>query len=219
MINELIVYSNPKCVTSEAIKSIKINLQFASVDKDIKTIMITSSMPGEGKSFIAANLACAFVEDKKRVLLVDCDLRRGRQHRIFKQENIRGLSNLLLEDLNNLENYVTKLNDPKITLMTCGTIPPNPSELLNSNKNKALVEFLKKSYDLVIFDCPPVQNLSDPLIMSTLVDSTLVVCSQNQTPIDLLESTKKSLEQVSANINGVVFNNITNKISSYYNEY
>lgn len=220
MQNELIVYSDPKSSMSEAIRTIRTNLQFASVDNKLKTILVTSSIPGEGKSFIASNLAVSLADAGNKVLLVDCDIRRGRQHRIFKRHNKKGLSSLLLEDVKTAyKSYINDSGIKNLSIIFKGVTPPNPSELLNSAKNKELISIIKKQYDYVIFDGAPVGGLPDSLVMSTLVDGVIVVCSYKSTSYKLLEDTKKNLENINANILGVVLNRTEKKNSKYYEEY
>ena len=212
---ELLAQKYPKSVVSESIKTLRTNLQFSSVDEDIKTILITSSIPGEGKSFISANLAISFAQTDKRVLIVDCDMRKGRQHRIFKLSNSKGLSNLLIDDMTNLKDYINKTSVPGVHVITRGTVPPNPSELLNSKKNADLLRVLKAKYDVIIYDGVPCNGLPDSIIMSKLVDKVLIVSSDSMTPKSVLESTKKQLESVNAPIAGDVLNNVNRKNSTY----
>ena len=217
---ELLIEKNPKSVVSESIKELRTNLQFSSVDNEMKTILVTSSLPGEGKSFISANLAVAFAQLGKRVLLVDCDMRKGRQHKMFKVPNLSGLSDLLIDDVKEMNGYIIKgefgkMKIDKLSLITRGTVPPNPSELLNSRKNKLLIKLLKEKYDFVIFDGAPCNGLTDSIIMSTLVDQVLIVTSEGKTPKDILEETRKSLENVNAPITGIVLNKINKKSSAY----
>lgn len=217
---ELIVNKFPKSLVSEGIKTLRTNLQFSSVDKELKSILITSSIPGEGKSFISANLATAFCQTGKNVLIVDCDMRKGRQHKIFNVSNLKGLSNLLIDDFRNTYlSYIKNTEVKNLFLLTSGTTPPNPSELLNSDKNKELMKLLISKFDLVIFDGVPCNGLPDSIIMSTLVDKTLIVSAENITPKSLLENTKKSLESVNSNIAGVVINKINMKDNKYYGKY
>lgn len=218
MMNELVVESNPKSSISEAIKTIRTNLQFSSIDKELETVLVTSSMPSEGKSFISSNLAVAFVQDGQKVLLVDCDMRKGRQHKIFNVDNERGLSTLLLGPINvtNIKNHTQRTKINNLDILTMGIIPPNPSELLNSENMKSLIELLKKEYDLIIFDGVPVNGLTDSVIMSKLVDEVVIVSAMKQTPIELLTQTKKTLEAVEANIAGVIVNKVPNKNGGYY---
>ena len=212
---ELLVQKYPKSVVSESIKTLRTNLQFSSVDEDIKTILITSSIPGEGKSFISANLAISFAQTDKRVLIVDCDMRKGRQHRIFKLSNSKGLSNLLIDDMTNYKDYINKTSVDGVHVITRGTVPPNPSELLNSKKNADLIRVLKAKYDVIIYDGVPCNGLPDSIIMSKLVDKVLIVSSDSMTPKSVLESTKKQLESVNAPIAGDVLNNVNRKNSTY----
>lgn len=221
MYKELIINNDPKAIISETIRTLRTNIQFASVDKNIKSILITSSMPGEGKSFIAANLACAFAQNGLNVLLVDCDIRKGRQHLIFETTNHKGLSNLLLEDVSiKYKDYIHKTEIDNLSVMFKGVTPPNPAELLSSAKNKDLIKTLEKNYDLVIFDSAPINNgLTDSLIMGSIVDGVIIVSAHKQTPVGILNNTKKSLENVNANILGVVLNKSENKSHKYYGHY
>lgn len=212
---ELLAQKYPKSVVSESIKTLRTNLQFSSVDEDIKTILITSSIPGEGKSFISANLAISFAQTDKRVLIVDCDMRKGRQHRIFKLSNSKGLSNLLIDDMTNYKDYINKTSVDGVHVITRGTVPPNPSELLNSKKNADLLRVLKAKYDVIIYDGVPCNGLPDSIIMSKLVDKVLIVSSDSMTPKSVLESTKKQLESVNAPVAGDVLNNVNRKNSTY----
>lgn len=219
MTEELITYQNPKAKISEAIKSIRTNLQFSNVDNNIKTIMITSSVPGEGKSFVSANLAFAFASDNMKVLLIDCDLRRGRQNKIFDIENNKGLSNLLIDNVTYRKSYVKATKYENLYVLPSGVIPPNPSELLGSKKNKNLLEILKLEYDVIILDCPPVNGLPDALVMSSLADTVLIVSAHNITKMEHLKDTKRALTQVNANISGVIFNQVDRKLSREYDRY
>lgn len=217
---ELIVDKYPKSLISEGVKSLRTNLSFSSVDKELKTILITSSIPSEGKSFISANLATAFAQTGKNVLLIDCDMRKGRQHKIFNISNENGLSNLLIDNFEDkYSSYIKATEVKKLFVLPCGTVPPNPSELLNSSKNKNLIEFLKGKFDLIIFDGVPCNGLPDSVIMSTIVDKTLIVSADGVTPKELLNNTKKSLESVNANIAGVILNKVNMSGNKYYGKY
>lgn len=220
MLEELIVKSNPKSSFSEAIKAVRTNLKFASVDNEIKTILITSSMPGEGKSFISANLAVAFAEAGSKTLIVDCDLRRGRQHKIFGVQGSMGYSNLLISNTTkNYSKYIKKTDITGLSILPMGTLPPNPIELLDSKKNKDFIENIRSEYDVVIFDCPPVNAVIDALTLTNIIDSILIVCSMDKTPKPLLEATKKKIEQVNGKISGVIVNNVNGNRKGYYSNY
>lgn len=213
---ELLVEKFPKAMVSENIKSLRTNLQFTAIDKDTKTILVTSTNAGEGKSFVAANLAISFAQADKRVLLVDCDLRKGRAHRLFKIPNTRGLSNLLTDYLENLNGYVNMTDVRGLDVITCGTYPPNPSELLSSQKNRQLVEMLRSMYDIVILDGAPVNGLADSVILAGMVDETLLVTRDGGTAKSDLAAAKDALSKVGARVAGVVFNFVNRKHSKYY---
>lgn len=220
MKDELIVNSNPKSIISEGIKTLRTNLQFADIDKTMKTVLFTSSLPGEGKSFVASNLAVAFAQNGSKTLIVDADLRKGREHHIFNIKNDKGLSNLLIDDVEkNYKKYIKKTDIENLSIMTMGTIPPNPSELLNSEKTQILVNKLKEEYDMIIFDSVPVNGLTDALILSNYIDKTVIVCAIKVTPTDLLNKTKKSLQNVGADIAGIIVNKVPTDDSTYYNKY
>ena len=217
--SELIVKDAPKSIVSENIKSLRTNLQFTAVDKNLRTILVTSTNAGEGKSFISSNLAVSFAQADKRVLLVDCDLRKGRIHRLFKIANKEGLSNLLTGELRDAYDYIRKTNINNLDIITCGTYPPNPSELLSSRKNKKLIENLRGKYDIIIFDGAPVGGLADSVILSSLMDETIIVTRDGATSKSDLMATKEALDKVGAKIAGVVFNAVNRKSSKYYNNY
>lgn len=218
---ELIVNSYPKSSVTESIKTIRTNLRFSSVNKKLQTILITSSISGEGKSFISANLAVDYANSKEKVLLIDCDLRKGRQQELFNviTSSRMGFSNLLIDDnwKKNLKEYIHSTEIKNLDILTTGTIPPNPSVLLESSKIEKVIDELKKQYDVIIFDTPPVTGLTDTLILSRLADVVLIVARAKKTTPELLENTKKALENVNANIAGVVLNRVDKYDNKYYN--
>ena len=217
--SELVVANAPKAIVSENIKSLRTNLQFTAVDAKVKTILVTSTNAGEGKSFISSNLAISFAQADKKVLLVDCDLRKGRLHKLFGLTNTNGLSNLLASDTRNFGKFVHPTKIKNLDVMTCGTYPPNPSELLASKKNRHLIKTLQEFYDVIIFDGAPVGGLADSVILASLMDETLIVVKDgNTTKVDLATA-KDSLEKVGAKVAGIVFNMVNRKSSKYYNSY
>lgn len=220
MKNELIVEQNPKSSVAEALRIIRTNLMFSSADKKVKTVLITSSVSGEGKSFTSANLAIAFAQNGSNVLLVDCDMRNGRLHRMFNVTNDKGLSNLLLGNVEKeYKEYIKNTYIHKLDILTSGIVPPNPSELLGSKKNKKLVEILRSEYDYIIFDGTPVGGLTDSLIMTKYVDKVAVVCAVNYTKKEQLIETKKTLLNVGADIAGVIVNKVPDVNTHYYSYY
>ena len=219
MIEELELLRNPKSRVVEAVKTIRTNLEFSSADNDNNKIMLTSTAPGEGKSFITACLAQSYANSGKKVLIIDCDLRRGRQYEIFGVSNNKGLSNVLISDLDGVKIQTIKTKLPKVYLLPGGTIPPNPSELLESQKMVDVVAMLEKDYDILLFDCPPVAGLSDPLIVTKYVDTTVLVTAYKSTQVDLLKKSVKALEAVNARIAGVIFNKVPTGGNGYYGKY
>ncbi len=219
MIEELELLSNPKSRVAEAVKTIRTNLEFSSADRGNKKIMLTSTAPAEGKSFITACLAQSYAASGKKVLIIDCDLRRGRQYEIFGVSNNRGLSNILISDLEGVKIETIKTKIKGVYLLPGGTVPPNPSELLESQKMKQVTEMLESDYDILLFDCPPVIGLSDPLIITKYVDTTVIVAAYKTTPREMLKKAVKSLEAVNAHIAGVIFNKVPSTNNGYYSKY
>ena len=216
MLEELNMLSNPKSRVAEAVKTIRTNLEFSLVNGGEKKIMLTSTEPGEGKSFIAASLAQSYALSGKKVLIIDCDLRRGRQYEIFGVSNGKGLSNILISDLSGVKIETIKTKLKGVYLLPSGTVPPNPSELLESKRMGKLIDMLENNYDIIIFDCPPV---SDALVVTKYVSTTVIVTAYKQTSEDMLKKTVKALEGVNAHIAGVILNKVPATKNGYYNKY
>ena len=182
--------------------------------------MISSSTPNEGKSFIVANLAVAFAKTNKKVLLIDCDMRLGRQHEIFELSNQFGLSNILAEgDLKKLRQYAVKTNVKNLEVITRGVVPPNPSELLESKKMEMLLNEVKKHYDYVLIDGTPIEGISDSLILAKRADRVIMVCAANETTIEDLLNSKRALEAIEINMPGVILNQVVDKRRGGKNNY
>ncbi len=205
---------------TEEIKRIRANLKFSSIDEEVKVIAITSSLPGEGKSTISSNLAAAFAEYDEKVLLIDCDLRKGRQKKIFNVTNTRkeGLSNLLVnkEWKEKYKDFIKQTKIKNLYVIPTGPFPPNPSELLANKKFKELINLLKKEYGIIILDCPPIIGLNDAVVVSTYADTTLLVAKYKSTSINVLENSKKALDKVGARLSGVILNQVDKRANSYY---
>ena len=220
---ELLVSSNPKSAFSESIKTIRTNLQFLLVGEESKIVLITSPEPGDGKSFVSANLAIAFTQENKKVLLIDSDLRKGRQHKLFKIENDRskGYSNLILspKDDKTIASFIIKTEIENLDLLPSGAYPPNPSELLSSSSNKRLIEKLRNMYDVIILDCAPVLGLNDTLVMTKLSDVNAIVVTNKKTKLEALNQVNKSFAKANAKIDGVILNKVKQKDISYYGYY
>jgi len=217
--SDIISHKNPKSIIAESIKILRTNLQFSNVDGRLKTIMVTSSVPGEGKSFTSSNLAVAFTQLGMRVLIVDCDMRRGTQHKQFKLSNARGLSDLLIDESCEYVKYIKPSKIGNLDVVTAGTVPPNPSELLSSHRFEDFMAYARSMYDLVIFDLPPVTVVPDASIVGTKVDKTIIVSRIKVTPMDELVKTKKMLETVGINIAGAVVNGVKTSAKKYYGKY
>jgi len=219
MKEELVIFNRPKSNISEDIRTIRTNLQFTSNEKS-KVLLITSSIPGEGKSFISSNLSVAFSQTGERTLIVDCDLRLGRVHKIFGVSNENGFSNMLVNSKVEYSKYIKKTSIPNLYVISRGIVPPNPSELLNSVNTKKIIKDLRENFDRIIFDGVPVNGLPDSLIMANLVDRVILVTAVGYTSIDELNESKKALQKIDAKIAGVVVNKTNptkrGRYSNYY---
>lgn len=217
-IRHLITRINPKSPISEQYRTIRTNMQFSSVDNELKSILVTSSGPAEGKSSTTANLAVVYAQQGKRVLLVDADLRKPTMHYTFRLDNLRGLSNVLVGE-NVLEDAVNRTDIETLDVMTCGPIPPNPSELLASRKMETLLKEALLSYDMVIFDTPPVLAVTDAQILANIVDGSVLVVRSTSTEIEAATRAKEALEPAKAKLLGVVLNGREKSASNYYYYY
>lgn len=214
----LITFNNPKSPISEAYRVLRTNIQYSSIDKPLKMLTITSSGPGEGKTTTAINIAITFVQAGNRVLVIDGDLRKPKVHKIMGLDNQNGLTNILASK-GDYTKYVKKCEIEGLDIITCGAIPPNPSELLASNQMKQLMQRIREDYDLVIIDAPPVGNVTDAAIISTIVDGTILVAASGTVEIDNIKRSKELLQKVNANIIGVVLNKLDKDSKGNYYYY
>ncbi|GAA0104645.1 CpsD/CapB family tyrosine-protein kinase [Paraclostridium sordellii] len=221
MLGRLITRRDPKSPISEAYRTIRTNIEFSNLDKEIKTIVITSSQQNEGKSTVIANLAVSFagMEDK-RVLVVEGDLRNPTVHRMFNVSNSHGITEILTGQ-KSFEECVHRTEVQGLHVITCGKIPPNPSEMLASKKMKAFIKSLKDYYDYIFIDAPPIGIITDAGIVSTYTDGTMLIVASKEVDIDMVKIAKSRLEKVNANILGIVLNKFeeSNSSYSYYNYY
>ncbi|MDU1312955.1 MAG: CpsD/CapB family tyrosine-protein kinase [Clostridium septicum] len=210
----LIVEKQPKSIAAENYRTLRTNIQYSSFDKNFRVIVVTSSEPGEGKSTTAGNLALSLAQGDKKVILIDCDLRKPSIHKKFKISNTVGLSDVLIgkEDIVS----AAKKRGNNLRILTSGKIPPNPSEMLASKVMGKLLEELKERFDYIILDTPPVQAVTDSQILSTRADGTILVVKAEQTKRDSVSNAINLLKKVNANIIGTVLNGVDNKQNQYY---
>lgn len=204
---------------SEAYKSLRTNINFIASTEDVKTIVITSAIPKESKSNVAVNLAMTLATEGKRVILVDCDFRQPTLNRYLKLgRHHMGFTDVLIGRVE-LKDAITTFKDAKISVLTAGSIPPNPSEMLAQKKTKSIIDALKENFDYVIIDAPPVTVVTDAAILSTYVDGVVFVVRSKYAPIETLQLAKKRLDDVNARILGVVLTRFnaksTTKSSAY----
>ena len=210
----IISLSNPKSPEAEAYRTLRTNLQFSTVDHELQTILVTSPNPAEGKTTTVCNLAVSFAQIGKKVLIIDGDLRRPRLHTYLGLSNTVGISNVLTQNLPVQEAMKESMLD--IQVLTCGPTPPNPAELLNSNRLKELLNQLKQHFDIILIDTPPVGVVTDAAILSTLVDGTLMVVASHQTESDQAVRAMKLLQTVGAKVLGTVLTKVPADRKGYY---
>lgn len=202
----LIAIADQNSTITEQYRTIRSNIQFTSVDKELRTMVVTSSGPSEGKSTTAANLAVVFANSGKRVLLVDADLRKPTVALTFQIPNARGLSNLLGDRESDSKDYAQKTSIENLWVMPSGPKPPNPSEMLGSKRMEEVITELTQEFDLIIFDMPPVATVTDAQILAAKTDGTLLVVRERQTKKQNLIKAYDLLKIAKANILGVVYN-------------
>lgn len=213
---KLIAKYDPKSPISEQYRTIRTNILYSSIDEEIRSLMITSSGPGEGKSTTTANLAVVFSQQGKSVLLVDADLRKPTVHYTFKLTNNIGLTSVLTNQTKLME-AVNKTDENTLYVLPSGPIPPNPSELLGSKAMQHFLEQAFEEFDLIIFDTPPVLAVTDAQILSNICQGTILVVGSGKTEKDLLIKTKELLTATNGKLLGVVLNNKKpDKKGNYY---
>ena len=187
----------------------------SSPETNLKSVIVTSPLPLEGKTTTISNLAVTLAQADKNVVLVDSDLRKPRQHRLFKIRNHYGLSNYIVSDIE-IKNLIKTTPIPNLFLINAGPIPPNPSELLGSDKMNNFIENLKHSFDYILFDTPPILGLSDALVLGPKTDGVILIVWGGKTSKDALKQAKVKLDQLNIRILGVILNNVSIKDQDYY---
>lgn len=214
----LVVQNAPKSSASEAFRGLRTAIHFSSLHRDSKVIMVTSSFPGEGKSTTSANLALTFAQANNRVLLIDCDLRRPSQNTIFQHSRTPGVTELLAGDID-LPGALHTTGIDNVSLLTAGTIPPNPAEILSSDSMRDLLTGLRDSYDIIILDAPPVIPVTDAPLLTALTDLVVVVVESGRIPAKAAQRMKELLQSVQAPVAGFVLNDRTALFSATYGYY
>ena len=204
--HQLIVHEDPKSIMAEAYRTLRTNLQFAKIDSDLKTIMFTSSGPGEGKSTTAANTAIAIAQTGRKVVLMDCDLRKPVQHKIFGRQNT-GVTNILAGD-SELRDVLQGVDVANLELLTSGPVPPNPSELLGSAKMQTLITALTERSEIVVIDAPPVIAVTDASVLASKMDGIVLVVKAGTVRPEMARQAKGLLQKARGKILGVVLNQV-----------
>jgi len=205
--NELITYKYPKSSMAEAYRTLRTNLGFASMNEPCRSILFTSTSPRDGKSTIVSNLAVVMAQAGNRVLLIDADLRKPMQHNIFEVDNRQGLTNVLLREVEVDKALHNGLVD-NLHVLTSGPIPPNPAEILGSERTEQVLQQLLDEYDYVFIDSPPILAVTDASILSTIVDGVVLVLNYAVTRNDLAREAVDQFKKASARIIGVVLNQV-----------
>lgn len=218
--NTFVIRDDPRSPVSEAFRTLRTNIKFyGSSDHPIRSILLSSSLPGEGKSILLANLALTMAQNGEKVMICDCDLRRPVIHKIFKESNHQGLTNVLVGDKKVSEVINSNSIHPNLSYICCGPIPPNPYELLGSSRMGEIMKELQEVYDIVLFDSPPIIGFADGLLLANQVDGVLLVVEVKKIHREAVKQAKILLDKSKAKILGVVLNKVDLKRDSYYYHY
>lgn len=217
----LVTILYPRSPIAEAFRTLRTNIEFTSLDAPIRTLLVTSCVPGEGKTTVACNVAVVFAQSGRRTILVDADLRRPGVHDLFDLPNSFGVTNLLRSDEVTVEAAMHETEVPNLRVLTTGPLPPNPAELLSSQRMKELIERLTAAADIVVFDSPPVQAVTDAAVLAARLDGTILVIRASRTRRANIQQGRDALARVNAKVLGVVLNQIAERAGvlhyqSYY---
>ena len=202
----LIVHEEAKSPIAEAYRTLRTNIQFSKTDGELQTIMFTSAGPGEGKSTTIANTAVALAQSGKKVILMDCDLRKPVLHTIFAKKN-RGLTNILSEDAA-IDDFIQNTQVANLRILTSGPIPPNPSELLGSSKMQKVIDYLKSQADYLIIDVPPVIAVTDACVLASKVDGITLVVNSGTIRPEMAQKAKELLIKANGHVLGIILNRV-----------
>lgn len=218
-VKPLITVDKPKSVTSEKFRGIRTNILFSTADNDVQTIVFTSEKPVAGKSTISANVAITYAQAGYKTLLIDGDMRKPTQHYIFNTDNMDGFSNLIINKTD-YNKAIHKTDIVNLDLLTSGPIPPNPSELIGSEKSLEVFDYLRSEYDFIIIDTPPVNTVTDAQLFAEIAKYVVYVVDVQKNDRNAVKKGKKLIEKAGAKILGVVLNKAPeDKSSSYYYYY
>ena len=215
---KLYSHIHPMSAIAESFRTLRTNIAYSSIDDPCRVILITSAGPGEGKSTIVSNLGVVMAQAGSRALILDCDFRRPAVHKIFEVDQQRGLTNLIAQDLE-VGEVVRATEVDGLFVIDCGPIPPNPSELLGSQKMKDLLKKVGEQYDLVLIDAPPLIAVTDASVLASVVDGVIFVIKSGESRIDMAREGKAQLEKANARILGVVLNDMKAHGGGYYHHY
>ena len=212
---DLITVRDPRSPAAEAYRTLRTNLQFSSLDRPLKTLLVTSSMPDEGKSVALANLAVTLAQSERRVVVVDCDLRRPMLHTIFNIKNDVGFTSILLDEVTSVPWQATEVENLRV--IPSGPLPARPADVLSSKRIDLVIEKLKGAADIVLFDAPPIISVTDAAVLATKLDGVLLVAYAGKTRRDRVREATQLLEKVKAHIVGVVLTNAQREKGTYAN--
>ena len=212
-----IVDKLPKSITAESYRSLRTNIQYSSIDKQVKSLVVTSSNAGEGKSTVSGNLAYTFFQSGKRVLIIDCDLRKPSLHRKFNVSNEVGLTDVLV-GTSELNKVMKKIDD-NLYLLTTGTLPPNPAEIIGSNTMENFLDECKINFDYIILDTPPILPVTDSKLLAIKADATVLVVRSEISKSKHVSQAFKELEKVNANVIGTILNDVEMHSEKLYYDY
>ncbi len=220
MTNTLVTISNPRSPVAEAYRALRTNLEFSGLDKPLRSMVVTSASPDEGKSTTLANLAVTIAQAGKRVILVDCDLRRPSLHQIFNVRNNMGITDLMRDESLMSNPPLQDTPVPSLKLLTSGQLPPNPAELLGSRRMSEIIACLLGQADVVLFDTPPIIAVTDAALLSAKVDGVILVIGAGKTRREHARKAKALLDKVNARLVGTVLNNVRfdSSLQYYYSE-
>ncbi len=215
----LVSVTDPSSVVAEQFRTIRTNIQFSAVDKKIQSLVVTSAEPSEGKSTVSSNLAVVWAKQNEKVLLIDADLRRPTAHRTFNLLNAAGLSSYLSNNAV-YEEIIQETEVPNLSVISSGPIPPNPAELLNSRHINTLIERLEDEYDIIIFDAPPINTVTDAQLLASKADGVILVVPQGIAEKGSVTHAVEQLNKVHAKVLGTVMNRFkADKAPGYYGGY